>query len=61
MEGLEAWSVNPVTQEDGTTALVASVADLNAPFSVTQGGVTTGYFPNAEMNRKPTVYYTLFA
>jgi RHS repeat-associated protein len=52
LEGLEAWSVNTVTHENGTTALVASVTDLNAPFSVTQGGVTTGFFPNAEMNRK---------
>jgi RHS repeat-associated protein len=52
LEGLEAWSVNPVTLADGSTVMSATVSNVNAPFSVTQGGVTTGFFPNADMNRQ---------
>ncbi len=52
LEGLEAWAVNPVTLADGSTVLSATVTDINAKFSVTQGGKTTGYFPNADMNRQ---------
>jgi RHS repeat-associated protein len=52
LEGLEAWSVNPVTLADGSTVMSATVSNINAPFSVTQGGVTTGFFPNADMNRQ---------
>lgn len=51
LEGLEAWAVNPTTV-NGSPGLSATVVDINAPFSVTQGGVTTGYFPNADMNRQ---------
>jgi RHS repeat-associated protein len=52
LEGLEAWSVNEVTLADGSKLLSATISDVNAKFSVTQNGVTRGYFPNAEMNRQ---------
>lgn len=45
---MEAWAVNP--NDNG--GLSATVTNVNAPFSVTQGGATTGYFPNADMNRQ---------
>jgi YD repeat-containing protein len=51
LEGLEAWNVNQTT-EDGRTVLTATVSNVNAPFSVTQGGTTTGFFPNAQMNQQ---------
>jgi len=51
LEGLEAWAVNPTT-ENGKTVLIATATNANAPFSVTQDGKTTGYFPNAQMNQQ---------
>lgn len=51
LEGLESWSVNPTTV-NGNPGLSATVTNVNAPFSVTQGGVTTPYFPNAQMNQQ---------
>ena len=51
LEGLEAWSVNPTTV-NGNPGLSATVTNANAPFSVTQGGATTGFFPNAQMNQQ---------
>jgi hypothetical protein len=51
LEGLESWSVNPTTV-NGNPGLSATVTNANAPFSVTQGGVTTGFFPNAQMNQQ---------